>query len=117
MKTNGRDYHGRFALGNPGGPGRPPTAKEHAYLETLGAVCTVDDWRSICCRAVRDARNGDRHARNWLSKYLLGDNQQLADLPAHDKPNSYDDLPADLLLELRGVYARIQRFRSNATLN
>ena len=90
--------------------------KERAYLETLGAVCSVDDWQAICRRAVKDAKLGDHRARNWLAKYLLGD-QQLADLPVSDQRNPYDDLPTDLLLELRGVHARIQRFWNNNTLN
>ena len=68
----GRDGHGRFAKGNPGGPGRKPRATESAYLATLADVCDIEVWRGICARAVQDALNGDRAAREWIAGYLLG---------------------------------------------
>ena len=109
---NGRDTHGRFAPGYAGGPGRPPLAKEHAYLKTLASVCTVDDWRAICLRAVEDAKIGDHRARNWLAKYLIGD-RQLADLPPPQDPNFWDHIPADILLEFRRAYSRLEQFRNS----
>ena len=70
--TDGRDGHGRFVKGNPGGPGRKPRATEAAYLATLAEVCDEEVWRGICARAVQDALNGDRAAREWVAGYLLG---------------------------------------------
>lgn len=46
---------GKFKEGNPGGPGRPPKARELAYLAVIQEVVTLQDWRSIISKAKRDA--------------------------------------------------------------
>lgn len=66
-----RDARGRWLPGKAGGPGRPPREKEVKYLKSLTDRVTLDDWGAIVDQAVRDARAGNRHARDWLSKYLL----------------------------------------------
>jgi len=71
MVNDGRDAGGRFAAGNPGGPGRPPRLVEDSYLLALSDAVTLDDWASIVARAVADAKKGDASARAWLSKHLL----------------------------------------------
>ena len=71
--SDGRDEHGRFADGNPGGPGRPRRAIEREYLAALGDAVTLDDWRDVVARAMADAKAGDRAARTWLGRYLVGD--------------------------------------------
>lgn len=38
-----RDGTGRFLPGNPGGPGRPTKAQEHAYLAAAAAAVTPDE--------------------------------------------------------------------------
>jgi hypothetical protein len=70
---NGRNPNGRFAAGNPGGPGRPRRGVEREYLAALVDAVPLSDWRAIVERAVADARAGNPRARDWLSKYLLGD--------------------------------------------
>jgi hypothetical protein len=70
--NNGRDKRGRFAAGNPGGPGRPRRETEAAYVESLAEACTPAKWKQICERAVEDAAAGDHRARTWLAAYLLG---------------------------------------------
>jgi hypothetical protein len=87
-----RNGRGQFTAGNPGGPGRPRRAVEREYLAALGERVPLDAWRGIVDRAVRDAMNGDHLARQWLSKYLLG-----------EKPLSLTTLAAD---EEAGVGAR-----------
>jgi hypothetical protein len=69
---NGRDTNGRFAEGNPGGPGRPRRAVEADYLAALGDAVPIDRWRKIVERAVTDAEQGDAKAREWLSRYVTG---------------------------------------------
>lgn len=70
-----------FQPGNPGGPGRPRRQTELAYMiELMGAV-PLDTWRQITERAVTDALNGDKDARNWLSKYLVGTPSNPAPTP------------------------------------
>jgi hypothetical protein len=67
-----RGPHGRFAAGNAGGPGRPRRVTEADYLRALTEACSLDLWRSIVERAVKDALAGDARSRDWLGKYLLG---------------------------------------------
>ena len=70
---NGRSGNGRFAAGNPGGPGRPPRATEAEYMEALAETVSVATWRCIISKAATDALAGDSKAREWLSRYLISD--------------------------------------------
>jgi hypothetical protein len=70
--VHGRLPNGKFAPGNPGGPGRRPRPTEQAYLRAMSAAVSLDDWRQITARAVVDALRGDAAARQWLSVYLIG---------------------------------------------
>ncbi|MCY2991621.1 MAG: hypothetical protein NTY19_27670 [Planctomycetota bacterium] len=67
-----REGSGRFATGNPGGPGRPRRRVEAEYLGILSDAVTLPTWRKIAKRAVDDALQGDAAARSWLSRYLVG---------------------------------------------
>jgi hypothetical protein len=71
--VSNRDIHGRFAKGHPGGPGRPRRPVEHEYLARLNAVVTLDVWQQIVERAVQDALEGESKARDFVAKYVLGD--------------------------------------------
>lgn len=66
-----REPNGNFRTGNPGGPGRP-FRREARFMHTIAETVTEDRWQKIVTRAVDDAEDGDRHARDWLSKWLLG---------------------------------------------
>lgn len=80
-----RTPEGRFAQGNPGGPGRPRRTVERDYIATLSEAVTLDAWRSVIEAAIAQARNGDDKARAWLSKYCLGEKHiSLLDLAAQD---------------------------------
>lgn len=76
-KPAGRDAAGRWAAGNPGGPGRPRRAIERDYLAALAEACPPATWRRIVERAVADAEAGDHQARTWLARYLVGDGVTL----------------------------------------
>ena len=67
-----RQSNGRFAKGNPGGPGRPRRSVEREYLAALSAAVSVSDWARIVEKAKEDAISGDSRAREWLAKHLLG---------------------------------------------
>ena len=89
VNDNGHDSRGRFAEGNPGGPGRPRRAVEERYLAALGEAVSLDDWRDIVRAAVGAAKCGDPKARSWLSAYLIGTEPiSLSDLieEHHDSP-------------------------------
>lgn len=81
-----RDQRGRFAVGNPGGPGRPPREREREYLQSLQEVCSMDAWRQIAMRAVSDAMEGDAKARDWLSRYLCPQTPIDAELGTEPPP-------------------------------
>ena len=83
--ANGRNPDGTFAKGHAGGPGRPPRQTEQAYLRTLAATITQDDWRAIVQTAIADAKAGDARARQWLSDWLLRGVPTLLDLAAADE--------------------------------
>jgi hypothetical protein len=70
--ATGRTGAGQFAPGNPGGPGRPRRATEREYLSAISESCTTDDWAAIVRKAVDDARAGDKFAREWLARFLVG---------------------------------------------
>lgn len=42
------------------------------YLNAMGEYVTIEDWLYVVERALQDAKDGDRHARKWLSDYLIG---------------------------------------------
>lgn len=75
-EANGRDKNGRFAAGNPGGPGRPRREVERAYVDATTAAVPIDAWTAIVTKAVADAKAGDGVARAWLSKVLGIDGAQ-----------------------------------------
>ena len=74
-----RHPDGRFRRGCKPGPGRPPRAKEERYIASLRASLTPEKWEAIVERAIADAAQGDSKAREWISKWVLGDGQ----LPIH----------------------------------
>ena len=77
---SGRNGDGRFAVGNPGGPGRPRRATEKDYLVVLTEEVSPETWRAICRQAADAARAGDAKARDWIARYLLGPPGELPTL-------------------------------------
>lgn len=76
-----RDEKGRFVKGHSGNAkGRRKRQTEDKYLRALQKCATPKEWNAICKQAVKDAKKGDRSARQWLSDYLLGKPQQFIDL-------------------------------------
>lgn len=67
---DGRDGAGRFKKGHPGGPGRP---KQDRHLVLLRETVSEADWVLIVAAAIDQAKDGDRHAREWLGRYMLPD--------------------------------------------
>jgi hypothetical protein len=113
----GREHNGQFAKGSPGGPGRPRRAVEREYLATISDACPPDVWRKIVDTAVACAKGGDAKARDWLTRYLLGDKPPtLLELAAAehngDGPEAMIErkakcLTSDAMLDtLRNVFAQ-----------
>ena len=77
-----REPNGHFAKGNAGGPGRPKREVETDYLAAITDGVSLDDWQAIVTRAAAEAKQGDARARDWISRYLLG-NQSAVDVIHH----------------------------------
>lgn len=61
-----------FQPGNPGGPGRPKRSVEQDYLSAVMSAVSPEELAQITVVAKEQALKGDRHARDWLSKQLIG---------------------------------------------
>ncbi len=90
--TNSRNPDGTFAKGGPGGPGRPPRLVERHFLQVFSDSVSLEDWRKVVESAVQNAVKGDAKARDWLGRYLLGNDRSD---PTPLKTNS--------VLERRGI--------------
>jgi hypothetical protein len=92
-----RDNKGRLLPGHGvKSPGRPNRVTETAYLRGLSEAVSLEDWREIVTRAVEQAKTGDARARDWLTRYLLGDNAvPLSKLAAWDE-RGYDPVEAQM---------------------
>ena len=109
-KNNDRNPDGTFAEGNAGGPGRPPRSTEAHYLVAMTEIVTPEEWQRIVEKAKTDALAGDAAARNWLSKYLLGETPPGRSRPtlrsAHKKATGTDpdDRLEDMLDGMRNAF-------------
>jgi len=45
---------------------------EGDYMGVLLDTVSLEDWRGVVSGALRDAKDGDPQARNWLGQYLIG---------------------------------------------
>lgn len=70
------DGQGYFKKGNPGGPGRP-FVRQARFLETLVNETSPDVWKEIVATAIKQAIDGDYRAREWLSKWLMGEPESV----------------------------------------
>lgn len=72
---------GQFVSGHPRlSPGRPPKEYEAHYLGILRGEVSDEDFRKICVKAKRQAIQGNRWARDWISDRFLGPISQYANI-------------------------------------
>ena len=92
-----RDIGGRFGKGNRSG-GRPRKEVEDQYLQALRTSISIQDFKKIVTRAVKDAKGGDKSARDWISKYCIDLNveerlialeEALAESVSHRNPYGF----------------------------
>lgn len=69
---NGRDSNGRFATGNPGGPGSPYSRKVHALRRALLEAVTEDEIKAVVQALLREAKLGNVQAARELLQRCLG---------------------------------------------
>jgi hypothetical protein len=77
--SGGRDGRGRFARGNPGGPGNPFTRRVALLRQALLAAVTAEDLEAVARRLVARAREGDTAAAKLLLSYTLGKSAAAVD--------------------------------------
>jgi len=70
--ASGRDASGRFADGNPGGPGNPHVRAVGRLRAELVSSVSAGDVREIVQALVAEARGGDVSAARELLTRLLG---------------------------------------------
>ena len=70
--ANGRGPKGRFAKGNPGGPGNPYAKRTADIRAAFTEAVTVDDLQAIVKALVRKAKKGDVLAIRELFDRLIG---------------------------------------------
>lgn len=68
----GRDAGGRFAAGNPGGPGNPYARRVAALRSALLDAVTADDVREMARALLDQAKAGDAAAARLLLSYTVG---------------------------------------------
>ena len=69
---NGRTARGRFAQGNPGGPGNPYARRTAALRSALLDAVTEQDIRAVARALVKRAKAGEIPAIRELLDRLLG---------------------------------------------
>ncbi len=73
-----RDQRGRFAVGNPGGPGPGGFSQRvNTFRRTMLAAVTEDDIREIAQQLVANAKGGDVFSSRLVLQYCLGDPSAL----------------------------------------
>jgi hypothetical protein len=99
--NGGRDEKGRFAKGNPGGPGNPHARQASRYRELFAATVTEDDFRAIVQALVTRAKEGDIIAAREVLNRIIGKPVDTRD--ESSKPNiTSQQVMDDLHLALMG---------------
>lgn len=70
--SNGRLPDGRFAKGNPGGPGNPHAAQTARIRAAMLAAITPEDVQAIVRALIERARAGDVHAAREVFDRCVG---------------------------------------------
>jgi hypothetical protein len=80
----GRDSRGRFAPGNPGGPGNPFARRVAELRKVLLQAVSEEDLRVVAEQLVVKAKMGDLAATKLLFQYVLGKPAATVDPDAVD---------------------------------
>ena len=108
----GRDSQGRFAHGNPGGPGNPYAQKVQNLRRMLLDTVTEEDLKDVVCKLVAMAKDGSLRAVKELFDRLFGRARESIEVfvPAPEEPETYDPgmLTADELETLIALYKKMQ---------
>ncbi len=67
-----RSESGKFAPGNPGGPGRPPKGTEQDYADAVRRAVSPGELADVLRAILGKAKRGDIPAAKLLCAYTLG---------------------------------------------
>jgi hypothetical protein len=106
-QSNGRDTNGRFAVGNPGGPGAP-RGRRALLRQAAEEAISVDCVKAVMLSAARKALQGDVAAMRVVLEHACGrpTGQELEAPTVHlDLPELYtaDDCNAAVGVVLRAL--------------
>ena len=93
--ANGRDGQGRFALGNPGGPGNPLAKRVAHARATIHETVSDDDLRDVIRALVELAKGGDLAAIREVFDRLCGKVRETADPFESVKPSNLTQINID----------------------
>jgi hypothetical protein len=77
--NTGHDARGRFAPGNPGGPGNPFGRKVAEFRQLLLECVTKDDFRKVMAAVISSAAQGNAQAQKLFLTYVVGKAVQTVD--------------------------------------
>ena len=80
VNGNGRSADGRFAKGNPGGPGNPYSQRTSRLRAMLLDSITEDDFRAVVAKLIAMAKAGDIVAIRELLDRALGKSKGTVEL-------------------------------------
>jgi hypothetical protein len=70
--SQGREANGKFAAGNPGGPGNPHARHCARMLEVFRSAVSVEAFTNIVCKLIEKAEAGDTSAAKIIVTYVVG---------------------------------------------
>ena len=104
-KGNGRDGQGRFAPGNPGGPGNPYVKRAAEIRAAMIEAVSEDDLRAIVRALVKKAKAGDTVAAREVLDRLIG--KPLASLQVEEiTPPARPQTPEEVAKSIEDAVAR-----------
>jgi hypothetical protein len=71
-ESNGRDTRGRFAQGNPGGPGNPFARRVAELRSAFLKAVSPEDLRQVVLTVLKQAKEGDMASAKLLFQYCVG---------------------------------------------
>lgn len=69
-----------FQSGNKMGPGRGNRRVPLTYVSAFKEACKAGTWKRVIAKAVEQALTGNSQARDFLAKYLVGE-QNIDQIP------------------------------------
>ena len=97
-ENTGRDAKGRFAPGNPGGPGNPFGRKVAAFREALIACISHEQIQRIALKMAALAEEGDVQAAKLIFNYVIG-KPQPAPEPDHMDADEWESFQQAVVMK------------------